>query len=353
MTSMDTRPSLPSSVLVHEYVTGGGWAGSGPPSSLARDGMLMLGALLADFRAWGRPHVTTTVDRRLSGLSLPADRVVALESGVYPTALVELAVSCGAALIVAPETDGILERLSALMVDAGVRLLGSSPEAVAVAADKWETNGLFEEEGLRTPETVRAAPGEAHAAAARLGFPLVLKPVSGAGCEGVALVPRIEALERALTQPALRGGGDVILQRYVFGLPASVSLLVSGRDSVALSLNEQRVRPGIPFVYLGGVASIAHGKREEAFDAARRAVSLVPGLGGYVGVDLVLTDDGCSLLEINPRITTSYVGLRRTVSLNMAEAIWRASQEGVLPEAPESSGRIPFNKEDVVGRRSA
>ncbi len=346
---MRSLPSSVSPILVHEFVTGGGWAEPDLPESLAGEGLAMLKALLADFRAWGRFPVVTTLDRRLCGVSLPADRVVPLDAEVYPTSLVELAGGCGAALIVAPETGGTLERLSALMLDAGVCLLGSRPEAVAVAADKWECHRRFEEAGLPSPETVRTTPAGAAGAAEELGFPLVVKPIRGAGCEGVGLVRQADMLERALDQPALRRAESLLLQRYVAGAGASVSLLVAGGDSVALSLNEQWVEAGIPFVYRGGVASIRHDKRAQALDLAHRAVALVPGLQGYVGVDLVLTEEGCSLIEINPRPTTSYVGVRRVVDINLAEAIWRACLEGVLPEAVVVSGEAAFNKEGLRG----
>jgi predicted ATP-grasp superfamily ATP-dependent carboligase len=50
-------------------------------------------------------------------------------------------------------------------------------------------------------------------------------------------------------------------------------------------------------------------------------------------VDLVLGEETCWLIEINPRPTTSYVGLRRVVDLNMAAAIWQACRDGSLPVA--------------------
>ncbi|HEY5388243.1 MAG TPA: hypothetical protein VIL79_10115, partial [Thermoleophilia bacterium] len=49
------------------------------------------------------------------------------------------------------------------------------------------------------------------------------------------------------------------------------------------------------------------------------------------GVDLVLGEEACWLIEINPRPTTSYVGLRRVIDINMAAAIWRACRDGSLP----------------------
>ena len=98
--------------------------------------------------------MVTTRDRRLPTPGLDADRIVDLDSEVYPRQLLELARSCGAALVVAPESGGALEHVSALLAEAGVLLLGSSPEAVAVAADKWESHRRFVALGCRRRRSV-------------------------------------------------------------------------------------------------------------------------------------------------------------------------------------------------------
>ena len=341
---MASTASLPSAILVHEYVTGGGWSAPDLPPGLAEEALAILRALLADLRAWGRLPVVTTRDRRLRRTTLLADRVVEVDAGVYPTALLELARECGAALVVAPEGGGALEDLSALLADAGVCLLGSLPSAVGVAADKWECYRRFAQAGLPTPETVCVAPAAAAAAAARLGYPVVVKPRDGAGCAGVCLATNVAHLEAALLLPALRASASVLVQRYAEGMAASVSLLVADGRSMALSLNGQRMHAGIPFAYDGGVASQSHPRRAEACELAQRAVALVPGLQGYVGVDLVLGEETCWLIEINPRPTTSYVGLRRVIDLNMAEAIWYACRDGSLPAAVAVPPPAAFGK---------
>src|SRR5450756_2093912 len=226
-TGMASTSPLPSAILVHEYVTGGGWPAPDLPPGLAEEALAILRALLADLRAWGRFPVVTTRDRRLRTTGLVADRVVDLDAEVYPTALLELARDCGAALVVAPEGGGALEHLSSLVLDAGVCLLGSLPSAVAVAADKWECHRRFAQAGLPTPETARVAPAAAVAAATRLGYPVVVKPLDGAGCRRAA--PRRASFVARPTpsQPALRGSASVLVQRYVEGTAASVSLLVA------------------------------------------------------------------------------------------------------------------------------
>ncbi len=60
-----------------------------------------------------------------------------------------------------------------------------------------------------------------------------------------------------------------------------------------------------------------------AIELGRRALASVPGLGGYVGVDLVLGDSAAAdcAIEINPRPTVAYVGLRRLCLTSLARAI--------------------------------
>jgi len=340
--------SLRSAILVHELITGGGAAEPGPPA-LAAEARAILRALLADFRLWGRFLVATTRDARLPDVELAADLVVDIGAGEYPARLIEVARTCRGVLLVAPESGGTHARVGAALAGAGARLLGSTPAAIAAASDKWECHRRFVATGLTAPPTECVRPDEVAAAARRLGYPVVVKPPMGTGSEGVAFVARAGLLAEVLGGPALRGERRVLVQTYVPGTPASVSLLVAGRRTAALGLNHQRVRRGAPFEYLGGVACAPDARTAEAITAARRAVSTVPGLAGYVGVDMVLTDAGCSVLEINPRVTTSYLGLRRALPVNLAELIWRACREDRLPRSLSASGAEAFDKDGADG----
>jgi predicted ATP-grasp superfamily ATP-dependent carboligase len=186
---------------------------------------------------------------------------------------------------------------------------------------------------------------EAFTAAEEFGFPLVVKPVDGVGCEGVSIVSDSSSLGTALE--LLRPWPEcILLQRYLTGIHASVSLLAAESGVLPLSLNEQMMSVGVPFDYRGGTVPLDHVQREAAFEYAGRAVSLVPGLRGYVGVDLLLTERECHVIEINPRLTTSYVGLRQVIDINLVEAIWRACSENALPREIILSGGVSFHKEE-------
>jgi len=337
--------SSPPGVLVHEYVTGGGWPAQNLPRGLAAEGFAMLRAVLNDFRLWGGVSLITTRDVRLAGLPLCADRVVNLHHEEYLRTLNDLIADVDAVLVIAPESNGVLARLSALVEQSGRLLLGSSAEGVSVAGDKWDCFRRFADNDLPTPHTWRVSCAEALTAAEKFGFPLVVKPIDGVGCEGVSIVSDSSSLRMALDLLNPRPE-SILVQRYLSGTHASVSLLVAETGVLPLSLNEQVVSVGVPFIYRGGTVPLDHIQRDLAFECAERAVSLVPGLRGYVGVDMLLTEKECYTIEINPRLTTSYVGLRRVININLAEAIWRACCDHALPQGIILSGRASFDKEE-------
>ncbi len=74
---------------------------------------------------------------------------------------------------------------------------------------------------------------------------------------------------------------------------------------------------------------------DRATRLARQALTALPDSTGYVGVDLVLGGDPLGgddhVIEVNPRLTTSYVGLRQLVQGNLADAMLRIAGGTATP----------------------
>jgi hypothetical protein len=326
-------------LFVFEYFSAGAMAGTPLAASAVPEGQAMLNALLRDFTMLPGCRTMTCL---APGMLVPyADEVVVV-SGNWQAAFDELAARADYALVIAPEADGCLADLSRRASAAGAKLLGSSPESILAASDKGACARLFSEAGIPAPETVAVTREAVGAAAREMGFPVVLKPVSGQDCDGVSLVSGPKDLDRALA--LLNGRESWLLQRYQAGVNASASILVCGSDVTPLSLNEQRIEPGIPFAYKGGSTPLEHPQSEAALDLAARAAGLFPGLAGFVGLDMVLTDDGCMVIEVNPRVTVAYSGVSRSLDANLAEAILNAAVHGVLPGRFGTGRRIEFDK---------
>ena len=135
-------------ILVHEFVSGGGFAGQDVPASLAREGAAMRTALVSDLAAIGRHQIVTTADPRFLFAAPPGVEVVTLPRG-SAALLDRLIASADAVWLVAPETNGCLERLAARTEQKGTALLGSGAAAIRRASASTKMCSLH---GLR-PDT--------------------------------------------------------------------------------------------------------------------------------------------------------------------------------------------------------
>ncbi|MGH7507013.1 MAG: ATP-grasp domain-containing protein [Longimicrobiales bacterium] len=140
----------------------------------------------------------------------------------------------------------------------------------------------------------------------------------------------------------------MIVQPYVHGEAASVSVVSDGRRAIALAVNAQAVRPGIPFVYDGGETPLVHPMAPRAAERAIAACEAIPALVGSIGVDVVLTPTDAVVIEINPRLTTAYIGVRRALDVNPA-ALALAACTGRWTTVPPAAVRsVRFTAGGIV-----
>jgi tyramine---L-glutamate ligase len=345
--------SIPT-VLVYEYFTGGGCPEGKLPGGLAAEALGMLWALLTDFRAWGAVRTITAFDprfeKRIAGLNrktLPADEVVCVSPAKHEDLYLSLLRQCDATLIVAPETGGILSMLIAKAEKTGIPLLCSTSMAAARAGNKALCSRLFRSANLPTPRTHCTTFSTAPQASKRMGFPQVIKPIDGVGCEGIHRLNSFLELPAALKSiRKVTNQNQILLQSVECGIHASVSLLTAMGRCLPLSLNCQLMDDAVAYQYRGSRVPYDHPSKKYAMDLACSAVKLIPGLKGYIGVDLVLSGDRAHLIEINPRLTTSYIGLRQISKVNFAKAMWDACQKGILPDNVPLNGCVVIRKDD-------
>ena len=329
-------------ILVHEFASGGGLAGRRVPASLGREGAAMREALIADLAAMRRHRIVATVDPRFPLRAPPGVEVVTLPPESAPL-LDGLIASADAVWLVAPETDGCLERLALRVEEKGTTLLGPGAAAIRRASDKAGLPRRLARHDVPHPKTRVLRPGADWGMAAReVGYPVVVKPTRGAGCQGVCLARDERELGRAVDMAGRANGrGPLLLQRYVPGVAASVSLLADGRRAVALTVNAQWMRASRPFAYRGGTTPLDHPLAGRAVEAALRTCRALPGLRGYVGVDVVLTQSEAVVIEVNPRLTTSYLGVRAVLGGNVA-ALALAACAGALPAPPPARRHVRY-----------
>ncbi len=312
-------------LFVYEHITGGGLAETPLPSSLADEGKAMLRAVLVDLAGVVGVTLVATVDARLArslspGLEGRVEFVTARTRAESREHFDRLAAHSDGCLIIAPETDGALLERTLRARELGARVLGSSAAAIQMASDKLEVALRLAAHGI---PCLRAVPYRRDVPPP-FPPPWVLKPRAGAGSTDSYLLADLA------DQIDLE---DAILTPYVAGCAASVLVIVGEREVFPLAPAEQRLSEDDRLRYLGGVVPLpveegSSNVQSRAIRLARRAISTVPGLAGFVGVDLILGRESGSptdpfpvdtVVEINPRLTTSYVGLRALARENLAE----------------------------------
>jgi predicted ATP-grasp superfamily ATP-dependent carboligase len=304
-------------IFLYEYTCALGRTGS-----LHTEGWAMLRAVTEDFaKVPGAETITLLAETCTAQLGQHCWRATGDKE---EESFRKLAGQADFTLVIAPEFDDILAERCRWVLEAGGRLLGSEPEAVSAAADKLHLAARLKECSVPSPPTEMASDDQPRR---WFQFPAVCKPRFGAGSQATFFVRSADQLEKGLTiaRQEMPAGAEFILQPFVPGMPASVAVLLGPAGKVPLLPAGQHLLDNGRFRYQGGEAPLPAQLAERAQRLAMRGVSAIPSLLGYIGIDLVLGEakDGSQdyVIEINPRFTTSYIGLRQLARTNLVQVL--------------------------------
>lgn len=273
---------------------------------------MMLESLAEDAAKDASLEVTVLVDAARPIRLPPSATLLEVRAGEEIASLVEASRGADWSVIVAPETAGVLPSRVERVRAGGGTVLGCGAGFLAVAADKQATIDALAAAGVPVPAGRSLAAGEGWPAGFRL--PAVRKPRASAGCDDVAVV------RTAGIGPASRAAR---LEAFAEGVAVGVSVLCGAASLVPLPPMRQQFSGGLFPRYVGG-EPLEAALADRAIDLARRAIRAVEHAAGrrdaasaspagWVGVDMILGDrgDGSAdrVLEVNPRLTTSFVGL--------------------------------------------
>jgi len=278
--------------------------------SLAHEGAAMLSVLRASFERCGY-------------------EVVIPGPGDFGEEITRLAPGCDMGLVIAP--DLLLSKYTFLL-EQSTHNLGCGFMTIALCANKVQTGRILRENGVPVPGD--AGTGKR-----------VIKPVRGCGAQGVRL-SESQPAEGEFAQQFIEGENysvSIIPNRVI----GDACLSFSGNPPVILAVNRQEI--GIEkdgsFRYFGGETPVHPAREEEIIDTARKAVTVL-GCQGYCGVDVVVADK-VYVVDVNPRITTSLVGIAACMKEEIAELLVAASK-GKGPKQVHISGHVRFDTNGKV-----
>lgn len=328
-------------ILFFEYATSDGIK----DPSISSEGLAMLKALIDDFKDIEAHYI---ISNQLNSFNIHNRgsklKPIIIEDSIWDW-LNDNICKFDACLLIAPEEDNILYKLTDLIEKKGVKIIGSNSKAVKICSDKYKTYELLRDKVpiIKTDKIYFNQLN--HSKELEKLFSSspkkIIKPADGVSCSGVYIVNSYKKLKRCapLIDTALP---YFILQDYIEGVSCSVSLLSDGKNAVSLSLNAQNISINNEFGYNGGYIPLNHKLSQKARYIAEKTVKFIPGIKGYVGVDLILNDK-VHVVEINSRITTPYIALAKIINFNLGKSIINAVN-GELPQKIILNGMRFFEK---------
>lgn len=193
-------------------------------------------------------------------------------------------------------------------------VLASSPDNVRKASNKRYISKRLESLGISHPNCY--SPDEIDA----IEYPVIVKPVSGGGGIFNRIARNKQELIFILDDFAEE---PVIIQDFLEGTPASVSLLSTKNEALSVAVNEQLIGipwlSRLPFAYCGNITPFRNNQADEMESLAEKLV-LDFNLLGSNGVDFLVTENGPIVLEINPRFQGSLDTVEKAMNINLFEA---------------------------------
>jgi predicted ATP-grasp superfamily ATP-dependent carboligase len=304
-------------LLILEYVTAGGW-GDPIGSPLLEEANAMALALSHDFSELS--EYTVSLLRYPHLVLPPSGPLHILPSTGLVSEWEQALLAHDQVIIVAPETDSVLLDWCARADKIGMRRLGASLAALTIASDKSQTAQRLQHHSIAHVPTYRldtSVPWYDHDGA------WVLKPCDGCGCDGVQRFQSSEHAQRAITQLPSPYLSHWIAQPWLAGQAASLTILGSAHGAQLLSMNQQVLNISAEgYVHLEKVMTGSIKQDTARFEQLAQSVhEAIPGLDGVYGIDLLIQDQQLTVVEINPRVTSAYPGLRAALGTNPA-TLW-------------------------------
>ncbi len=287
-------------LLAFEYACAGGTGGH----TYIDEGRVMLASLLRDCQKAGLDLLTSLVIPELDCGDLECT-LVPVHGSLMETARDEME-KHDAVWIVAPEPHGRLLSLTRLAESIGIRLIGSTSPAVEICSDKFLTS--------RRLAPLVAMPDSRPFEGTYDRFPCVVKPLEGAACDNTFLVKNPQELA-ALSLPQEIG---FIAQPFIEGDHLSAGIVSHGDEVELLGVCRQNIEIGPSMHFKGVEGPVEYPHMGKVRQMARTVKEAIPGLHGYWGIDFIDTNGKLTLIEINPRLTSSYPLYSRVSPFNIA-----------------------------------
>ena len=224
-------------------------------------------------------------------------------------------------------------KLAAALEAANVPILGTSPDAIDLAEDRDRFKKLLEKLKLRQPRSgIANSPEKAHAIAASIGYPIVIRPSYVLGGRAMEIVHDTHQLDRYVarlnadlgrpSELAVSAKRPLLIDSYLTdAIEVDVDCLADGSDTYIAGIMEHIEEAGI---HSGDSACSLppHNLSAEAIaelDRQTRALALALKVGGLMNAQYAIKDGDIYVLEVNPRASRTVPFVAKVIGIPAAK----------------------------------
>jgi len=221
-------------------------------------------------------------------------------------------------IIIAPEEDNILYEIINKLEKQGIRTINCNSKFIKICSNKLKIDNFLKKSSLAKKHMIKTDSNYKK-------FPknkkIVAKIIDGVGSENLFIFNDRHELEK--NKKFIKK--NHIFQEFIEGDIVSINIISNGKKKFIISINEQIYEKKSNNEIV--LDSINIGKFNYMHDLFRTFSSIIlnnfEGIYGFIGIDAILTDENKILfLEINPRFTTSYIGLSKSLNFNPFQVLF-------------------------------
>ncbi len=293
-------------ILIYEYITGGGIINEDLTHELSYEAQLILQSLVDDFSKFKSIKFKYFLDYRLSP-KLDSDNSILVENS-YKTHETDLLQKFDYVLPIIPESHARLYSYSKFLEENKIKKILSPSKIIKIMSDKKLFASFCRKSNIQHPQIITSLSD------IKKNELYLLKDRYGVGCSHIQLLKGNEI--------NFIDNKRYILQEYLDGESFSASLFFNKGNYKLLTINKHKIKK-ISKKYIK-IEEILVNDREIdilIYNLLRKIRNYVPSLYGFIGIDFIISKNKIYLIELNPRFTTSFTLLNKTLGINLASLI--------------------------------
>ena len=230
--------------------------------------------------------------------------------------------------------------LAQALKDAGVNILGTSPEAINLAEERGAFGRILQDQGLRAPDYGMASSLlEAEDIANRIGYPVLVRPSYVLGGRGMEIVYDQSSLSGFISKATeITPGRPVLVDRFLDNaIEIDVDALFDGHElflgGVMEHIEEAGIHSGDSACVLPAI-TISQSQLKEISDATLKIAKGV-GVRGLINIQYAIANDQLFVLEANPRASRTVPFVSKSTGIALAKSAARISIGQSIQELKE------------------